>query len=132
MKLQLPVIMFVLLLVIGVGAGYMYSQVHAVRARAEHFGSLPIATFGEKLDSGEYVVIDVRTPEEYAQGKVPDSINVDFYADDFREQLDKLNKKNKYLIYCNSGNRTGQTMDIMMDLGFSEVYELAGGIESLQ
>ncbi|HHC09546.1 MAG TPA: rhodanese-like domain-containing protein [Actinobacteria bacterium] len=84
------------------------------------------------LDEGpaDLVVLDVRTPEEFAAGHLPGAINVDFYASDFADQLDRLDKDVPYLLYCRSGNRSGQTMPILEDLGFSEVYELAGGILS--
>lgn len=74
------------------------------------------------------VVLDVRTPEEYAGGRIADSVNIDFYDADFASQLDALDKETPYFVYCRSGNRSGQTIDIMRDLGFAEVYELDGGI----
>ena len=59
---------------------------------------------------------------------VKDSINIDFYAADFREQLDGLDKDTHYLVYCNSGNRSGQALPIFEDLGFAEVDNLSTGI----
>jgi phage shock protein E len=90
--------------------------------------SIPPADFAAKHATGEYVVIDVRTPEEYAAGKVfADAALIDFYAADFRTKLSQLDKDQSYLIYCRSGNRTGQTLNIMKSLGFTKVYDLAGG-----
>ncbi|MBT8166696.1 MAG: rhodanese-like domain-containing protein [Acidimicrobiia bacterium] len=78
----------------------------------------------------EVVLLDVRTPEEFNEVRVPGSINVDFYAADFASQLDTLSKDVPYVVYCRSGNRSSQTMDIMRDLGFTEVWDVDGGIIS--
>ena len=80
--------------------------------------------------ASDVVLLDVRTPEEFNEVRVPGSINVDFYAADFASQLDNLAKDVPYVVYCRSGNRSGQTMDIMRDLGFSEVWDVDGGIIS--
>lgn len=75
-----------------------------------------------------FVILDIRTPEEYGAGKIEGSINVDFYAADFRQQLDALDKDTHYLVYCNSGNRSGQSLPVFQDLGFAEVDNLSSGI----
>ena len=80
-----------------------------------------------ETDQGE-VVLDIRTPEEYDQGIIEGAINIDFYDDDFAVQLDALDKDAHYVVYCNSGNRSGQANSIFEDLGFTDVTEIAGGI----
>jgi rhodanese-related sulfurtransferase len=74
------------------------------------------------------VVLDVRTPEEYAAGHITGSDNIDFYAPDFLDRLDALDKDAPYFVYCRSGNRSATTIEAMRDLGFTEVYELGGGV----
>ena len=74
------------------------------------------------------VVLDVRTPAEFAEGHLPDAILVDFRAPDFEDQLTALDPTVPYVLYCRSGNRSGQSMPIMERLGFQEVYEVDGGI----
>ncbi len=76
------------------------------------------------------VVLDVRTPEEFDQGRIAGAENIDFYASDFSTRLDALDKDAPYFVYCRSGNRSASTIDIMRDLGFTSVYELDGGIVS--
>ena len=78
----------------------------------------------------DLVVLDIRTPEEFAGPRLANSINVDFYATDFADQLDDLDKTATYVVYCRSGNRTSQAIPIMRDLGFEVVYEVDGGIVS--
>jgi rhodanese-related sulfurtransferase len=74
------------------------------------------------------IVLDIRTPEEYDQGIIEGAINIDFYDNDFAVQLDALDKDAHYVVYCNSGNRSGQANSTFDDLGFTNVTEIDGGI----
>ena len=76
----------------------------------------------------DFIIIDVRTPEEFTEGYIENAINIDFYSETFKEELDRLDRGNTYFIYCRSGNRSGQAMEIMKDMGFQEVYNLSTGI----
>lgn len=76
------------------------------------------------------VVLDIRTPEEFAAGHLAGAINVDYYADDFEDQLAELDLDVPYVMYCNSGNRSSNALPVMDSLGFQEVYELDGGIQA--
>jgi len=76
----------------------------------------------------DLVVLDVRTPEEFAQGHLEGAVMLDFYRADFAVELDKLDKDVPYLLYCRSGNRSGQTATIMSQLGFSDVADVDGGV----
>ncbi len=76
-----------------------------------------------------FIIIDVRTPEEYAGGHVEKAINLDYYSETFADELDKLDKDNIYLIYCQTNRRSGLALDIMAELGFREVYNMLGGME---
>lgn len=81
-------------------------------------------------DNPIFTLLDVRTQSEYDAEHLENAYMRDFYATDFRDQLDVLSKDRIYLIYCRSGNRSGQTFDIMKELGFTEVYNMLGGITS--
>lgn len=76
----------------------------------------------------DLVVLDVRTPEEFQEGHLADATMIDFYRDDFRAQLENLDKDGSYLLYCRSGNRSGQTRALMEELGFTDVADVDGGI----
>jgi len=78
--------------------------------------------------NADFVLLDIRTPEEFGAGKIEGAVNIDFYDTDFRQQLDALDKDTHYLVYCNSGNRSGQSLPIFEDLGFVEVDNVATGI----
>jgi len=75
------------------------------------------------------IIIDIRTKEEYDSGHLENvSYNIDFYSPDFKEQLNKLDKNAKYLIYCRTGRRSALTLDIMKELGFKDIHHIKGGI----
>ena len=79
-------------------------------------------------DNPDFVILDVRTQEEFAGGYMEDAINLDYYSETFRDGLNKLDKDKKYLIYCRSGGRSGNALNIMVELDFIEVYNMSGGI----
>lgn len=76
------------------------------------------------------VILDVRTPEEFAQGHLEDALMIDFYLDDFADRVADLDPDVPYLVYCRSGNRSGQTAAIMEEYGFTDVADVDGGIMS--
>ncbi len=77
---------------------------------------------------GDARLIDVRTAGEYASGHYKGAELIDFYSADFATKLGELDKDIQYFIYCQSGNRSGQALHMMQELGFTKVYDLAGGI----
>ncbi len=78
--------------------------------------------------AGPVRVLDVRTPEEYAEGHIEDAELIDFYASDFERRIDALDRSATYVVYCRSGNRSGQATALMAALGFAAVNDVAGGI----
>ncbi len=80
----------------------------------------------------DLVVLDVRTLEEFDEGHLDGAVMLDFYRDDFADELAKLDPDVPYVLYCRSGNRSGQTLAIMDSLGFTEVTEVDGGVVNWQ
>lgn len=72
-------------------------------------------------------LIDVRTPEEYQEGAIPKAKNIDFYGDNFKNEMMQLDKQRPVMVYCKSGGRSGKTAKLLSQLGFGEVYDLRGG-----
>lgn len=75
----------------------------------------------------DIVLLDVRTPEEVAQGQIPGSLGINYFDDDFEQLVSALDPEKTYIVYCRSGNRSGKAGKIMVDNGFREVYNLKGG-----
>ena len=73
-------------------------------------------------------LIDVRTPEEYEEGHLANSQNIDYYSDTFEEEIMKLDKSKPVLVYCKSGNRSGKCTKKMEEAGFVKIYDMEGGI----
>jgi len=83
----------------------------------------------ENSDNPAMEIIDVRTPEEFHAGHIPNAVVIDFYGKDFVNKLEQLNKNKTYLLYCRSGNRSGKTLNLMHKLGFKAVYNMKGGMK---
>ncbi len=73
-------------------------------------------------------IIDVRTSGEFHAGHLPDAMLIDFYAKNFVERIKALDKDTTYLLYCRTGNRSGQTLKLMRNLGFKATYNMKGGM----
>ncbi|TXJ37752.1 rhodanese-like domain-containing protein [Brachyspira aalborgi] len=92
----------------------------------ESFKNLTVEEVIILLDANpDIIVIDVRTPDEIAQtGAIENSINIDFKASDFKEKISVLDKDKEYILFCKSGNRSGQASKIMAEMGFSNINNL--------
>jgi rhodanese-related sulfurtransferase len=75
-----------------------------------------------------FVLIDIRTPEEFMSGYIEGAVNINYHDNDFIEKLDKLDKNKTYLIYCRTGRRSSDTLNVMKRLKFNEVYRILGDI----
>ena len=82
----------------------------------------------ENRDNTDFFIIDVRTPEEFAEGHIENAINIDFRSKSFNNGIGRLDRNKTYLIYCRSGNRSRGALDTMIELNFVEVYHLTAGI----
>lgn len=78
--------------------------------------------------SADTVILDVRTPDEFASGHLDGAINVDVQAADFDARVDTLDRDADILVYCRSGNRAGSAIDRMAAMGFTAL-ENGGGVE---
>ena len=76
----------------------------------------------------DFIIIDVRTLEEFNAGHIDKAIVIDYYSPDFKQKLNELERNKQYLIYCRTGGRSAAASKIMKELGFRTVYNMAGGI----
>ncbi|MFC1871383.1 rhodanese-like domain-containing protein [Chloroflexota bacterium] len=82
----------------------------------------------EHQSNPDFIIVDVRTPVEFAEGHIKDAINIDYNSDSFKNEISRLSADKSYLIYCKSGNRSIGALKVMIELGFTEVYHLSTGI----
>ena len=82
--------------------------------------SLTACTEAEPMSASDFAaVIDVRTVEEWNSGHLDGAVLIGIADANFRDQLSALDMGEDYYIYCRSGNRAGQAIDIMRDMGFT-------------
>ena len=80
--------------------------------------------------SKKNVLLDVRTPEEFAEGHVPGAINIDVKNNNFTDEISKLDTKNNYYIYCKSGVRAKLATDKMQEKGFKNAVNFKDGMST--
>ncbi len=80
-------------------------------------------------NNADFIILDVRTPREFMSGHIEKAILLDYYSKMYTEELKRLDKTKTYLIYCRTGNRTGKTLVLIRNMGFSCVYNMDQGIK---
>jgi rhodanese-related sulfurtransferase len=80
------------------------------------------------IDNKEVVVLDVRTPEEYQDGHIPNALLVPLQ--ELENKLNDLDKTEPYLVVCRSGNRSTQASEILTSNSFTNIYNMTGGMNS--
>lgn len=73
-------------------------------------------------------LVDVRTLEEYDSGHITNAKHIDFYGHDFESTITNLDKSKPIVVYCKSGGRSGKTCKLLKQAGFTEIYDIQGGI----
>jgi rhodanese-related sulfurtransferase len=92
------------------------------------FDSLEGVDFKVKFsNTSSAVLVDVRTPAEYASGTIENALNIDFFAPNFIDRFSQLPQDVEYFIFCRSGGRSGQACARLSMMGF-KVNNLEGGI----
>lgn len=85
--------------------------------------------FVELSNNEDYILLDVRRPDEWASGIIPNAMTINFMdKEKFASAIEKLDKDKHYLIYCRSGNRSGLACMMMDSYGFKDTYNLTGGM----
>ena len=90
--------------------------------------NLNVSEFSQKITEPGVVILDVRTPEEFASGHIEGAQNIDFNSGNFENEITRLNPSETYAVYCRSGNRSEQAASIMHKAGFHDVSNLNGGV----
>jgi rhodanese-related sulfurtransferase len=82
----------------------------------------------ERAGNGNFVILDVRTPGEFAEGHIDGAVNVDVQSRDFEKRLRALDRNKSYLVYCRTGNRSRQAILAMEAVGFRSIFHMNEGI----
>lgn len=86
--------------------------------------------FAAALKAPGTVILDVRTPTEFAEGHLPGAVNLDVQSRDFADTARTLDPSVPYAVYCRSGNRSQAALELMAAAGLTDAYHLGGGIGS--
>lgn len=78
------------------------------------------------------VVLDVRTPAEFAEGHLAGAQLIDFQSPSFAADVAEIDRDLPIFVYCRSGNRSAQAVATMVELGFTDLTELDGGVVAWQ
>ncbi len=116
-------ILFYLLLLTALTAGCKGSSTYT---------DLDVDEFAQMLSDRQdgVLLLDVRTPEEFAEGHIPGALNVNWFDEDFMEQLEPVLRKDiPVLVYCRGGNRSARAAALIQSFGYT-AYNLLGGYQS--
>jgi phage shock protein E len=89
---------------------------------------LSVTEFSSKIAEPGVVTLDVRTPGEFAEGYIKGARLINFQSGNFENEIASLDKNATYAVYCRSGNRSGQAVKVMQDAGFTNVFNMNGGV----
>jgi rhodanese-related sulfurtransferase len=78
------------------------------------------------------VLIDVRTPEEYAEGHLDNAVNINWYDEDFMDQFKTIEKDKTIYVYCKKGGRSSSAAESLTSSGYKNVIDLLGGYDALE
>ena len=83
-----------------------------------------------EIQGTDYILVDVRTIEEYESGHIQDAVNFDFYSESFQNDILTLDNSSSIILYCRTQNRSTKTANYLKENGYNEISVIAGGITS--
>ena len=89
---------------------------------------LSVSEFSNKVTEAGIITLDVRTPGEFNEGHIDGALLIDFQSGNFENEIASLDKSKTYAVYCRSGSRSGEAVKVMSDAGFTNLYNLNGGV----
>jgi len=94
------------------------------------FKNLSVTEFAKMAADKQYVILDVRTPKEFAAGHIAGAVNLDYLAPDFEKKIRALDRHKTYLVHCASGVRSARACAKLSQLDFPTLYHLPGGFRA--
>ncbi|MDD3723689.1 MAG: rhodanese-like domain-containing protein [Lutibacter sp.] len=120
MKTTVKLAFLVLIAVLGISCN--------TKSQSQSDSITVIAPTEFKEKSANQTIIDIRTPQEFREGHIEGAVNINYYDNNFLDQIAKYDKNQPLFIYCRSGNRTSSASKKIADYGFTQIYDLEGGI----
>ena len=87
------------------------------------------AAITQMAEEDNFILLDVRTPEEFADGHIPGAINIPNESIDENDIAELPDKEQRIYVYCRSGNRSKQASAKLVNLGYTNVVEIGGIID---
>ncbi len=119
-------VLFIGFVLFGIGC-----QSSTYKGNDETIEKVGAGIFHEVISQGG-LLLDVRTPEEYAEGHLEGSQNVDILQEDFVDKVNNMDKTQTAFVYCRSGGRSKNAANILATAGFTKIFDLKGGIGAWQ
>jgi rhodanese-related sulfurtransferase len=95
---------------------------------ADNSVNLNVSEFSAKSQEPGVISLDVRTAGEFAEGHLVNAININVESENFEAEIESLDKNATYAVYCRSGRRSAVAVDLMKKAGFTNLYNLDGGL----
>ena len=99
-----------------------------LKNQSEGVQVLDVAKYEQKMTQPDVQLIDVRTPEEFAEGHLENAINIDINGDNFEASVASLDKEKPVMVYCKAGGRSAKAATKLKEMGFKSISDLDGGI----
>ena len=99
-------------------------------AAAKAFKNIGVDEFEKLASDKKNVVLDVRTPKEFAAGHIKEAVNIDFNAPDFEKKIAALAKDKTYLVHCAGGVRSSKACQKMSEINFKRLFNLEPGFKA--
>ncbi len=105
------------------------SQVGDITARSNNFETsdqiISVENANQMRDIGSFL-LDVRTVEEWNEAHIPGAVLIPL--DELQTRISELPENEDIVIYCRSGNRSRQALNLLLSVGYSTMYSMEGGI----
>jgi rhodanese-related sulfurtransferase len=132
MKINYRIPAFLMLMIVLANCGQKTDHKNGAKTKPG-ISELSPEEFKSKLASTpDAVLIDVRTPEEVAEGMIEGAVNIDYSDSGFTESIGSLDSTKSYFLYCKTAKRSTGAAEKMTQLGFQNIYVLQGGINNWQ
>lgn len=109
---------------------FLLVSVFQVASAKKDGKNFDVKHFQNKITSSNTVVVDVRTPSEFAEGHISGAILIDVLDKSFEKNITALSKKRTICVYCRSGNRSGKAVKLLIEKKYRKVINLIGGIKA--